>query len=368
MITREKAITRTSIIGIIANVFLAAFKAFAGIAAGSVAIVLDAVNNLSDAFSSVVTIVGIKLAKKRPDRKHPYGYGRMEYFSTVIIALLILWAGSTSIIESVKKIIEPTVPAYSKITIVIILVSVVTKLVLGRYVKAKGEQYNSDALVASGADASFDAIISASTLLGAIAVAFFHISIDGFIGVMISVFIIKAGLEMLLEALSDVMGNRPDSEITGAIKQCVREVPEVMDTFDLVLHNYGPDMAIGSIHVEIPAEITALRVHQITKEIQNRVLDKFHVFLTVGIYAIDTEDQAKIEMRKVVGENCCSFDGVLNAHGIYIDTERKYMSFDVTVDFTVKDRTKLHSLILAKLKTLFPGYELVISFDTNFSD
>ena len=164
---REKAITRTSIIGIVTNVFLAAFKAGAGLIAGSISVVLDAVNNLTDAFSSIITILGIKLAKKKPDEKHPYGYGRIEYFSTILIAVIVLSAGVASLVESVKKIFSPTLPEYSLVTVIIIVISVITKLVLGRFVKGQGEKYASDALVASGSDASFDAIISASTLIGA---------------------------------------------------------------------------------------------------------------------------------------------------------------------------------------------------------
>ena len=156
---RDKVIVRTSIVGIVANIFLAAFKAVVGILSHSIAVVLDAVNNLSDALSSVITIVGTKLAGKLPDKKHPLGYGRIEYLSAMIVAAIVLYAGITSLVESVKKIIHPEKADYSAVALIIIASAVVVKLILGRYVKAQGEKVNSSALVASGADASFDAIL-----------------------------------------------------------------------------------------------------------------------------------------------------------------------------------------------------------------
>lgn len=365
---REKAITRTSMIGILANLFLAGFKAVAGLLAGSIAVVLDAVNNLTDALSSVITIVGVKLAKKQPDHKHPYGYGRIEYFSTIIIALFVLSAGATSLVESAKKISVPEVPDYSVVTIVIIVASVIVKLVLGKFVKGRGEKYNSDALIASGADASFDAIISASTLVGAAVTYFAHISIDGFIGGIISIFIVKAGLEMLLEAMSDVVGNRFDSEITIEMKSFVASIPGVLGAYDLVLHNYGPDSAIGSIHVEVPAEMTARELHKLTVDIQEKVAEKFHIFLTVGFYAVDLVDEQKKAIRDNVRAICSKFDGVVNSHGVYVDKEKKKMSFDVVIDFSVKDRKELTQKIAEAVDKEYEGYTVEVNYDANYSD
>ena len=317
---REKAITRTSIIGIVTNVFLAAFKAGAGLIAGSISVVLDAVNNLTDAFSSIITILGIKLAKKKPDEKHPYGYGRIEYFSTILIAVIVLSAGVASLVESVKKIFSPTLPEYSLVTVIIIVISVITKLVLGRFVKGQGEKYASDALVASGSDASFDAIISASTLIGAGITYFLHFSVDGILGAIISAFIVKAGVEMMLEAVSHVIGKRPDSAITGEIKATVNAIPGVLGTYDLILHNYGPDSAIGSLHVEVSGDMTATQLHALTQKIQRAVLEKFHIFMTVGIYAVEQENAEVISMRSKIGEICKGHEGVVFSSSALITT------------------------------------------------
>jgi len=164
---RNKQIIRTSYVGIAANVLLASFKAGVGLAAGSVAIMMDAVNNLTDMLSAVITIVGTKLSGRPADHEHPFGHGRIEYFTAIIIAVIVLVAGVGSLIESVRKIIEPTVPQYSLVTLTVIVAAIAVKLVLGRYVKQRGEQLKSDALIASGADALFDAVVTLGTLLSA---------------------------------------------------------------------------------------------------------------------------------------------------------------------------------------------------------
>ena len=194
---RSSQIIRTSVIGIVANVLLAAFKAIVGIIASSVAIVMDAVNNLSDALSSVITIIGTKLSQRPADREHPFGFGRIEYFSAIIIAVIVLSAGITSLIESVKKIIEPTEPSYTTPTLIVIIVAIVVKLLLGWYVKRQGTRLKSDALTASGSDALFDAVITLATLVSAGVMLLWGVSLDGILGTLISAVIIKAGIEML---------------------------------------------------------------------------------------------------------------------------------------------------------------------------
>ncbi|MBP5618582.1 MAG: cation transporter, partial [Clostridia bacterium] len=209
---REKGIVRTSIIGIVTNVFLAGFKAAIGLLSHSIAVTLDPVNNLSDALSSVVTILGAKLGGKQPDKKHPLGYGRIEYLSSMIVAALVLYAGITSLVESIKKIIHPEAADYSTVSLIIISVAIVVKLLLGLYVKKQGKQVNSGALTASGSDALFDAILSASVLASAIVFLIWGVSLEAYVGVVIAIFIIKAGLEMMVETLNDIIGKREDAE------------------------------------------------------------------------------------------------------------------------------------------------------------
>ena len=193
MMDRNRLIVRTSIIGIVANLFLSAFKAAVGLISNSIAVTLDAVNNLSDALSSVITIIGTKLANRQPDKKHPLGHGRTEYLSAMIVAAIVLYAGITSLVESVKKIIHPEIPDYTVVSLIIIASAVVVKLLLGRYVKAQGQKANSGALIASGEDARFDAILSASVLASAVIFLLTGLSLEAWVGVVISGFIIKSG-------------------------------------------------------------------------------------------------------------------------------------------------------------------------------
>ena len=283
--TRQEKIIKTSIIGIVVNLILVAFKAFVGIVTNSIAITLDAVNNLTDALSSIITIIGAKLAHRPPDKNHPYGYGRIEYFSSVIIAVIVLWAGITAFMESWPKIFTPDVTNYSTVSLVIIAVAIVVKLALGRYVKSVGEDINSQALVASGSDALFDSILSLSTLVAALISIFFHISLEGILGVIISIVIIKASIDMIRETLDSMIGARVDSELSKKIKDSICELPEVYGAYDLSLHNYGPEEMQGSVHVEVDDSLTALEIHNLTRQISIKIYNEFSIILTVGIYA-----------------------------------------------------------------------------------
>ena len=213
---REKIIVRTSIIGIVANIFLAAFKAVIGLMSNSIAIVLDAVNNISDAGSSLITIIGTKLAGREPDKKHPFGYGRIEYLSAMVISVIVLYAGVTSLVESVKKIITPETPEYTTTSLVIVGIAVLVKIVLGRYVKSVGLKVNSDSLVNSGEDATLDSVISASTLVAAAVFLIAGISLEAWLGAVISLVIVKSGIEMLKDTVSRLLGERNDPTLRTA--------------------------------------------------------------------------------------------------------------------------------------------------------
>ena len=234
---REKQIIKTSIVGIIANIALASFKAVVGLLSRSVAITLDAVNNLSDALSSIITIIGTKIANKKPDKKHPLGHGRVEYLSTLVISIIILYAGVTALIESVKKIIHPEVPDYSAAAIIIVTVAIFVKIFLGLYVKKKGNEYKSDALIASGTDALFDSIISTATLVAAIVFIITGFSLESYLGVIISLIIIKSGFEMIRETISEILGERVDADIARKVKSIIKEFPDVYGAYDLWTRN-----------------------------------------------------------------------------------------------------------------------------------
>ena len=367
---RKAQIVRVSVIGIIANVALAAFKATVGLLSNSIAIVLDAVNNLSDAASSIITIVGTRLAGKQPDKKHPYGYGRIEYLTTIVVSAIVLWAGITSLSESVQGIIHPEAATYEAVTLIIVAAAVVVKLVLGRYVKAEGKRLGADALVASGEDATMDSIISASTLVAAFIFLFTGISLEAWLGAIISVVIIKSGIEMLGEALGKVLGERVDADVTTAIREAVTSVDHVRGAYDLFLTDYGPQRLQGSVHVEVDEQLTARDIDRLTREIQAVVYRKTGVILhTVGIYSTNTTDGSETaRIRQALQQIVDEDEDVLQFHGLYVDESIKGANFDLVVGFGPKSRQAVVDRALEKMQAQFPEYGFSAVLDSDVSD
>ncbi len=364
---RSAKIVRASIVGIISNFFLVVFKAGVGFISGSIAIILDAVNNLSDALSSIVTIIGTKLAGRKPDKKHPLGHGRIEYLSAMIVAALVIYAGVTSLVESVKKIISPVTADYSAVTLIIISSAIVVKLLLGRYVISVGRKVNSSSLVASGKDALFDAVISVSVLASALVFLLFRLSVEAYVGVGISVYIIKSGFSMLSDTLGDILGKRVDGQFLDEIKATIGEIDGVLGAFDLILHSYGPDKYLGSVHVEVPETLTAPEIDALERRIANRVYEKHGVIMTgVGIYSINTSDEEAMAMRAAIDELALSHDGVLQTHGFFIDKENKTATLDVIIDFSVEDRKSLFDHISKDISEQFPDYKFILNMDIDF--
>lgn len=365
---REKVIVRTSIVGIITNVFLVGFKAFVGLVSHSIAVILDAVNNLSDALSSVVTIIGAKLGAKQPDKKHPLGYGRIEYLSSSIVAALVLYAGITSLVESVKKIIHPETATYGAVSVTIISVAVVVKLVLGMYVKRQGRKVNSGALSASGSDALFDAVLSASVLASAVVFMIWGISLEAYVGVLIACFIIRAGLEMMRDTLNDIIGKREDAETSTELRKIIREESGVLGVYDITLFNYGPNRNYGSVHIELPDTMSVDEVDRITRRIQTDVFRKTGIILTgIGVYSYNTSDDEAARMRNTIQKTVLSHDWALQLHGFYADTVKKTIRFDVVVSFDI-DRKEALETLYRETAALYPDYEILIIPDADISD
>ena len=367
--SRDRIIIRTSIIGIVTNVLLAAFKAVVGLTANSIAIVMDAVNNISDAASSVITIVGTKLAGRKADKKHPFGYGRVEYLSAMIISVIVLYAGVTALIESVKKIIHPETPDYGTVSLIIVAVAVLVKIVLGRYVKGVGKKVNSDSLVNSGDDAVLDSVISASTLAAAAVYLIFHISLEAWLGAIIALVIIKAGIEMLRETISKILGENADAEIARKIKATILDFPNVSGAYDLVMHNYGPDSYNGSVHIEVPDTLSADDLDKMLRKIQVKVYQEHNVILTaIGVYSYNTKDPAAVEAREKVSKIVGDVQHVIQMHGFYLDQAEKTVRFDIVVSFDAPDRGEVYREVCEKVQKEFPGYALQVAMDTDFSE
>ena len=352
-------------IGILTNVALSAFKGIIGFLSNSISVLLDAVNNLSDALSSVITIVGTKLATRAPDQKHPLGHGRVEYLSSTIVAALVLYAGITALIESVKKIIHPEAANYTPLSLLIIAVAVVVKFFLGRYVKKKGEEVHSDSLIASGSDASFDALLSFSVLLSAIINRLFHISLEAYLGVFLAIFILKSGYEMFSETVDQLLGVRTDREIIQKVKETILESEsDVSGVYDLLLHSYGPDRLVGSVHLEIPDTYTANQIDALQRRVSNDVLQKTGILLAgIGIYAKNTAGDEAAQVRAHVHDIAMAHEGVLQLHGFFLDQETKTIQFDVVLDFSVEDRQQLADTIRQEVQAAYPDYQVHTTLD-----
>ena len=367
--SREKTIVMTGVVGIIANVLLASFKALIGFAVHSTAMVLDAVNNFSDVMSSVVTIIGTKIASRKPDKKHPLGHGRAEYLAQMIIAALIIYAGITALWESIKKIIEPVEAEHSAVSLAVIAVAIVVKIILGFYVKHQGKKAKSDLLISSGRDAHFDAILSTAVLVSAVILMLFKVNIEAYVSVVISFFIFKAGVEIIFEAVDDMLGHRVEAEHTRKLKESVLSFPEVHGVYDVVLHNYGPDRYLGSLHIEIDDTMTADKIDALTRNITEKAFKDTGIFITaVGIYSNNSSNEKLMKLRTDITGLVVDHKHILQLHGFYVDEEKKRITFDVVVDFDEQDREGLVAHIINDVKTVLPGYEVVVAIDSDISD
>ena len=366
---REKTVIKTSIISIVSNIVLAGFKVLIGLLANSIAIISDAINNLSDALSSIITIVGTKLAGKAPDKKHPYGYGRIEYMTSLIVSAIVLYVGITVMIESLKKIIHPEKVDFSTITLVILSAGIIVKFLLGIYVKKKGKEVNSDSLVASGADAFNDAILSISVLLSAIIYMVFSISLESYVGVILSVFIIKAGLELIKESIDNMLGTRIETSLARSIKKDIAKEKEVYGAFDLILNDYGPDKYLGSIHIEVPDTLTVADIDKISRRITKNISEKYGVMLhTIGVYSVNTKDKRIIKDQKEIRDIVFSHKGILQMHGFYIDYIDKSISFDIIIDFKIKNKEEVYKEIFNEIQEKYKEYKISITLDIDISD
>ena len=338
---RSRSIIRVSWTGILVNLLLAGFKAFVGLTSHSVAITMDAVNNLSDSASSIITIVGTHLANKAPDRKHPFGHGRGEYLTAMLVSVLLLFAGVASLAESVRVILHPVVPEYSIPNLVIVAVSVGAKVLLGRYFVAQGRQYNSESLRNAGKDALFDSILSSATLLAAILHLTLGLSLEAWLAAVISCFILKSGAEMLYNTVSELLGERISLSLARAIKQTIAGFPEVKSVCELILNNYGPD--------------TYSREH--------------HVLLTsVGIYALNTRDSESVRMHDRIAALIAGRPEILQIHGFHLDREKRILRFDLVISFDVRNRQEVYDAVVREIGQAFPDYTLDVTMDTDFSE
>lgn len=364
---RTKEIMKVSGIGIATNIGLSALKFAVGTVAHSQAVMSDAANNLGDAMGSIVTIIGTKLSAKSPEKKHPFGYGRIEYMTEMIVAFLVAYVGVEAFFDSIHDIRFPVDNSFSTLTLSLLVIGLAVKLILGLWTKKKGTSLKASALVASGTDAFSDSILSAATLISALISRFFSINIGGWVSLVISIFIIKSGLELIQEPLENLVGERPDSALSAELKKTIQEFPEVEGVYDLILNAYGNTFTVGSVHIQIPDSIEARDIQKLTRAISKKVYNKYKVILTIGIYAANTSDPISFRIRKTIDEILKDYTQVLQIHGFYVDLQTKVAAFDLIFDYDC-DAQALKNEIRDRLIQRIPDYTFDIVVDQDFTD
>ena len=363
---RRKKIIGVSIIGIVANLLLGVLKAVLGLLSGSIALISDALNNITDSSSSLITIVGTKLAAKAPDKQHPFGHGRTEYLTSLLIGGIVFLTGFQSLINSVKAVFNKEDINTDITTVIIIIATIAAKILLGTFTENSGKKLNSTALIASGADAKNDAVVSVVTLISSILYMFAKISVDGIAGVIISVFILKTAYEVLSDTIKKLLGERVDGEMVRGIKDIVRNTEGVINCFDLILNDYGPDFYTGSINVEIEDERSIGEMYPILHEAQTKIYNKYNVFLVFGFYSVDVDDERYIKIKSLLKNYKENERHIINYHGIVIDEKDKTIYCDITRDFDITSETVIEN-VNRILKGEFPEYNIHVNIDTEFS-
>ena len=363
---RRKKIIGVSIIGIVANLLLGVLKAVLGLLSGSIALISDALNNITDSSSSLITIVGTKLAAKAPDKQHPFGHGRTEYLTSLLIGGIVFLTGFQSLISSVKAVFNKEDINTDITTVIIIIATIAAKVLLGTFTENRGKKLNSTALIASGADARNDAVVSVVTLISSILYMFAKISVDGIAGVIISVFILKTAYEVLSDTIKKLLGERVDGEMVRGIKDIVRNTEGVINCFDLILNDYGPDFYTGSINVEIEDDRSIGEMYPILHEAQTKIYNKYNVFLVFGFYSVDVDDERYIKIKSLLKNYKENERHIINYHGIVIDEKDKTIYCDITRDFDITSETVIEN-VNRILKEEFPEYNIHVNIDTEFS-
>lgn len=367
--SRDKAIVKASIVGIIANICLSVLKFTAGFATHSIAIITDGLNSLSDAGSSIITIIGTKLAAKDPDKNHPFGYGRSEYFSTIVVSVIIIYAGIEALRESVNGIIHSEKPNYSVISLVIIVVAVITKIFLNYYFKKVGKSTDSGSLIASAKDASNDAFISFSTLIAAFLYIKWHISIGPWLSAVIAILIIKSGIDLLKNTVSVLLGQRVDIHKAKSIVKTVETFSDVKGVYDLVLNDYGPGHSIGSFHIEVPDSLNADQLDELMRKITAKVYQQDHVVISaIGIYSYNTKNPKAKKIFTNIQKIVSNHPSVSQVHGFYLEEKEKDLRFDLVISLDTKNRRAVFNEVIQEIQKAYPEYTITANMDTNFTE
>lgn len=356
-------------IGIIVNVLLFAIKLSVGLLAGSVAVMADAFNNLSDAASSIITIIGFKLANKPADAEHPFGHGRIEYISALIVSFLVMLVGLQFVKSSLERITNPATVKFEVIPFLLLLVSIFFKLWLSKFNKSIGHRINSSALKAAATDALGDVFTSSTVVISFLLAKFTQFPLDGYIGVFVACAIIYSGYGLIKETLNPLLGEAPDPVLVSNISDMVMSYENINGIHDLVVHNYGPGRIMASIHAEIPSDIDVMTIHHIIDTAEREISKKLNIYLVIHMDPICVDTAEIVDARKVVEDILKTYPSVKSLHDFRVvgENDIKNLIFDIVVNpqdlndcFT---KEKLAQFIERDIKKLHPQFNCVITVD-----
>ena len=360
----------TSVVGILCNILLFAGKLAVGMVMRSVSVMADAFNNLSDAASSVIGFVGVKMAGKPADREHPFGHGRIEYIAALVVAFLVIQVGLTFFKSSLDKIRHPEDLSFDLVSMLILTASVAVKLWLGRFNKALGKRINSSVMQAAAADALGDVVTTLATMGSILFFHFTQINIDGFVGLLVSLVVMWAGIGIARDTLEPLIGQPVDPKLYREISEFVGSYDGILGSHDLIVHNYGPTRSLASIHAEVPNDVDIETSHEIIDRIERDAARKLGIFLVIHMDPVAVRDERVTELKEQVTAELKKIDERLSLHDFRIvDGEQQInLIFDVVVphSYSDKDMTQLHLDIVEKVSGLDPRYQCVVTLENGY--
>ena len=356
-------------VGILVNVLLFSIKLSVGLLAGSVAVMADAFNNLSDAASSIITIIGFKMANKPADAEHPFGHGRIEYISALIVSFLVMLVGLQFIKSSLERITNPSIVKFEVIPFLLLLVSIFFKLWLSKFNKTVGHKINSSALKAAATDALGDVFTSSTVVISFLLAKFTQFPLDGYIGVFVACAIIYSGYGLIKETLNPLLGEAPDPVLVNNISDMVMSYENINGIHDLGVHNYGPGRIMASIHAEIPSDIDVMTIHHIIDTAEREISKKLNIYLVIHMDPICVDTDEIIDARKIVEDVLKTYPAVKSLHDFRVvgENDIKNLIFDIVVNpIDLNDcftKEKLSQFIERDIKKLHPQFNCIITVD-----
>lgn len=372
----EKVSVRTaygvlaSIVGIICNIFLFLVKLVVGLMVHSVSVMADAFNNLSDAGSSLISFVGVKIASKPADEEHPFGHGRMEYISALIVSFLVLEVGFTFLKDSISKIKSPEAIRFQMVSVIILLLSICVKLWLGLFNRKLGKKIDSKVMIAVFTDSMGDVLTTTATIVSLLFFHFTEINIDGIVGIGVALVVMWAGVGIAKDTLEPLLGEAIDPEEYQRIKKFVESYDGIIGSHDLIVHNYGPNRSMASIHAEVPNNADIKESHEIIDKIERDAVENLGIFLVVHMDPVEVEDKNVLRIRDFANKQIAEIDSSCSIHDFRMvdGTHQINLIFDLVVprEYNQEKQKEVEEALCRRLKEQDPRYAFVITVEHNF--